>query len=257
MGSLLENKVALVTGGGSGIGKAVARRFAEEGALVTLSDVSQRSGEKTVEELRRDGLHVSFSLTDARDEAGVKSLIASIVADKGRLDIAVNNVGGLDANDTPGISIVDTSYQAWKATIDFSLNSTFLAMKYELEQMAMQGGGVIANTSSTSALLISNKSTPAYSVAKLGVLHLTRTAALQYASRNIRINAVAPGLTKTEAVISAFTPDELTAFGKQAVPLGGILAPRQLADAFLFLCSDASSGITGVVLPVDGGQSAA
>jgi len=255
-GRQLENRIALITGAGAGIGKAVVRRFAEHGALVTFTDISEEVGARAVDELPKAGLSATFVQADARAEDETRRLVETLVSTHGRLDIAVNNVGGLDKDDPPGATITDTSYEAWKSTIDFSLSATFLAMKYELLQMVKQGGGVIVNTSSTAGLRVTKTATPAYNVAKIGVLHLTRTAAVQYARNNIRVNAVAPGFTLTEAVKSYWSEDEREIHCKGS-PRSRFLEPGQLADAFLFLCSDQSSGVSGVVLPVDDGLAVA
>jgi NAD(P)-dependent dehydrogenase (short-subunit alcohol dehydrogenase family) len=176
-----------------------------------------------------------------------------IIAIHGRLDIAVNNVGSTAPTDSGTAMLHETSLQAFQDTTDMALKSTFLSMKHELGVMVRQtSGGVICNTASIAGVRVSAMGSPSYHAAKAAVVHLTRKAAIQYARRNIRVNVVAPGATTTEQVLARFTRDE---FDKLATvhPMGKAVTPEEVAQAFLFLCSDAAASITGHMLPIDGG----
>jgi NAD(P)-dependent dehydrogenase (short-subunit alcohol dehydrogenase family) len=250
-------KVALVTGGASGIGKATVTGLVREGAQVAFTDITAEAGRVFEAELQALDGDVMFIQSDATQEDEVEAVIARIVQRYGRLDVGINNVGNMGKADVLGVRIHDSTLEAFDSTLDVSLKSTFLCMKYEIRQMLAQGGGVIANTTSMAGVRITEHSSPAYTAAKAGVVHLTRYAAVLYAKDNIRVNVVAPGLTETPAVVGAFpTADARNAIASDFHPMGRMMSPEELADAFLWICSDQATGITGLTIPVDGGWSA-
>lgn len=252
-----EGKVALVTGGASGIGKATVEGLAREGAKVAFTDITSDAGVALEKDLKARGSDVMFVRSDATLEDDVKSLVARIVERWGRLDVGINNVGNLGKADHLGVRLHDSTLEAFDGTLEVSLKTNFLCMKYEIAQMLQQGGGAIANTTSLAGVRITPHSTPGYVAAKAAVVHLTRFAAVLYAKDNIRVNVVAPGLTATPAVLGAFpTEDARKAIAGEFHPMGRLMEPEELADAFLWVCSDQASGITGLTIPVDGGWTA-
>lgn len=252
-----EGKVALVTGGAMGIGKATVEGLAREGARVAFTDLVDDAGLALESELKSQGNEVMFVRSDATREDEVQALVAQIVSRWGRLDIGINNVGNMGKADRLGVRIHDATLEGFDSTLDVSLKTNFLCMKYEIEQMLKQGGGVIANTTSLAGVRVTPHSTAGYVAAKAGVVHLTRWAAVLYAKDNIRVNVVAPGLTATPAVLGAFPTEEArNAIASEFHPMGRLMTPQELADAFLWVCSDQASGITGLMIPVDGGWTA-
>lgn len=250
-----ENKIALVTGGASGIGRATVKRFLEQGAKVAFTDVSEVTGQAQADEYKAQGYDVLFVASDATKEDDVASCIQKIVTHYGRLDVAVNNVGGLGKADKPFTLFHLSNLEGWLKTKELTEQTTYLFMKYEIEQMLKQGGGVIANTVSMSGLkTVITPSTAAYSAGKAALVHLIRYTALQYVKDNIRINGVAPGLVNTES-IKKFSEEQKRALLEASQPNGRAVEPEEIADAFLFLCSDQAKSITGITIPVDGGFS--
>jgi NAD(P)-dependent dehydrogenase (short-subunit alcohol dehydrogenase family) len=250
-----RSKVVLVNGGGGGIGRATVKAFAREGALVVYSDISKH-GEALQTELEAEGCETHFTPSDATDEAQVEALIAGVVADFGRLDVAVNVVGGTAAADKSTQLIHETTVEAFQASMDLNLKTVFLCMKHEIRTMLRQGGGVIANTASLAGIRYTDRGSPAYSAAKAGVAHLTRKVALDYARKNIRVNAVAPGITASDRLKSRWSPDAIEALVRDQHPMGRAIDPEETAQAFVWICSDKARGITGLTLPVDGGWAA-
>ena len=252
-----EGKVALVTGGASGIGKATVEGLAREGAKVAFTDITSAAGEALEAQLRAQGHEAMFVRSDAACEDEGKELVATIATRWGRLDVGINNVGNMGKADTLGVRIHDSTLAGFEDTLEVSLKTTFLCMKYELQQMLKQGGGVIANTTSLAGVRITPHASPGYVAAKAAVVHLTRHAAVLYAKDNIRVNVVAPGLTATPAVLNAFaTAETRDAIAAEFHPMGRLMTPQELADAFLWVCSDQASGVTGLTVPVDGGWTA-
>ena len=252
-----EGKIALVTGGASGIGRATVEGLVREGAKVAFTDVGEEAGAALATELAAQGADVMFVRSDATREEDVASLVDQIVSRFGRLDVGINNVGNNGRADHLGVRVHDSTLEAFESTLEVSLKTSFLCMKYEIAQMLKQGGGVIANTTSLAGIRVTEHSTPGYVAAKAGVVQLTRYAAVLYAKDNIRVNVVAPGLTATPAVVRSFpTPDERNELAGAFHPMGRMLEPQELADAFLWVCSDQASGVTGLTIPVDGGWTA-
>lgn len=244
-----NKKVALVTGASSGIGRATAIAFAQEGSFVAVSDVDQAGGLQTVKLIEQLGKEAAYYPCDVSKENEVKSLIQSIVTKWGRLDFAFNNAGveGQQAF-TP-----DCTDDNWEKVIGINLKGVWLCMKYEIPVMLKQGGGSIVNCASIAGLL-GFPGIPAYAASKHGVIGLTRTAALEYAKSNIRVNAVCPGVIQTP-MIDRFTHGEAR-IQKQLVagePVGRVGTPEEIASAVLWMCSDGASFVTGHPLVVDGG----
>lgn len=257
MSGMFEGKVALVTGGASGIGRVTAQFFAREGAKVVVSTARNTAGgEETVRLIETAGGEAAFVRCDVRCEQEVSALVGECVARYGRLDFGFNNAGvGPDGVRIPLYSIVDCPEDVWDITLDTNLKGVFLCLKYEMRQMMKQGeGGVIVNTSSAAAVRV-DPNFCAYNSSKAGLTGLTRTAALEGAPHGIRVNAVLPGpiqntllwqyLTGTTPGVSDRLVDEL--------PLRRVGWPEDVAEAVLWLCSDKASFITGQSLCVDGG----
>jgi NAD(P)-dependent dehydrogenase (short-subunit alcohol dehydrogenase family) len=252
-----SGKTALVTGAAGGIGEVTVRKLAAAGAHVVFSDLKETEGRAVEKDLRDKGANVQFVVSNATDEDQVKALVALAGAHSKGLDIAVNNVGGMGAGDRVDLRIHDTELSAWRATMDFNLTSCFLGMKHQIQAMLASGGGAIVNLTSLAGMRWTEASSPAYSTAKYGVVRLTRYAAVAYAAAGIRVNVVGPGLTATKTVLEYF-PDEKerTALASTYHPMGRMMAPGEIADACLWACSDAASGVTGLTIPVDGGWAA-
>lgn len=245
----LDDKVALITGGSSGIGEAAARLFAAEGAKVIIADVNAKGSEQTVQTIRDAGGQAHFVQTDIAQAADVEALVGRIVALHGRLDCAYNNAGILGEI----VSFVDSDEATWDNTIRTNLKGTYLCMKYEISQMLKQGGGAIVNTTASAAI----KGSPhrsAYAASKAGIISISKSAAMEYAEYGLRINVICPSHTRTPMLKTFFElrPELEASFIAQA-PMGRIAAPEEVAEGALWLCSDASSFVTGHVLAVDGG----
>ena len=243
-----EGKVALVTGGASGIGRASALAFARHGAKVIIADTATGGGEETVRMIKEAGGEALFVEADVTKAADIEALVDKAVATYGRLEYAHNNAGieGMVA------STADYTEEVWDRTIATNLKGVWLCMRYEIRQMLRQGGGVIINTSSGAGLKGASD-LPAYVSSKHGVVGLTRSAALEYAKAGIRINAVCPGIIRTSMFERLHLGDpqgEEKAVAR--IPLGRLGTPDDVANAVLWLCSDASSYISGHALVVDG-----
>ena len=263
MAQLFQNKVALVTGGASGIGQSTAFAFAREGANVVVTDINADAGEQVAKELQQHGVKTLFVRTDVTQAHEVKQLIEQIITTFGQLDYALNNVGGErtpqpDDFDSSGQyvapTVVKMDEERWDYTIDLNLKSIWLSMKYEIPVMERQGSGVIVNTASVAGMLITFMATSAYSAAKAGLIHLSRYAAAYYGPMGIRVNVVVPGLTATPAVVNSLSLSEnLRIEGIDAVPLRSVVQPEDVGEAVVWLCSDQARMVTGHVIPVDAG----
>jgi NAD(P)-dependent dehydrogenase (short-subunit alcohol dehydrogenase family) len=246
-------KTAFVSGGASGIGRANVNKLAAAGACVVFTDVNEAGGRDVERQVRETGADVRFFLCDATDGEAVKSVIDGAFAIKKRLDIAINNV----AKGARGHHVHDTGIEEWRITLDGTLTTTYMAMQAQIPRMLESGGGSIVNITSMAGVRYSDTAGVAYAVAKAGVIRLTEFAAVTYAEQKIRINCVAPGVTATEAVMRYMPdPEVRTAMAKKQHPMGRMMEPEEIADACLWACSDAASGVTGLMIPVDGGWAA-
>jgi NAD(P)-dependent dehydrogenase (short-subunit alcohol dehydrogenase family) len=244
-----RGNVALVTGGGSGIGRAAALAFAERGASVVIADIDPVGGEQTVVGVNERGGEGMFVHTDISQAGEVDELLARTVEAFGGLDRAVNCA----AIASEPAATADCDESNWDRTIAVNLKGTWLCLRAEIKQMLANGGGSIVNTSSVAGV-VGVAGFPAYSASKGGVVQLTRTAALEYAPAGIRVNAVCPGATRTAMLTALVDKHPEMAAGLPALhPLGRIAEPAEIAEAAVWLCSDAASFVTGQVLPVDGG----
>ncbi|WJD60734.1 glucose 1-dehydrogenase [Pseudomonas kurunegalensis] len=246
------NKVALVTGAAMGMGFAAARKFAEAGATVVLADRDAKALQLATEELEGAGHKVLGICCDVSDETQVAAMIRQTVEVFGRLDVAFNNAGIQIAH----TDAADVSKEDYERVMAVNLNGVWHCMQHQLRQMQQQGCGAIVNCSSLGGL-VGNPGFAAYHAAKHGVIGMTQTAALEYASRGIRLNTVCPGVIDTPMVstLLADYPDAMDAIIKKQ-PIGRLGGAEEVAAAVLFLCSDAASFIVGVALPVDGGYTA-
>jgi NAD(P)-dependent dehydrogenase (short-subunit alcohol dehydrogenase family) len=242
-----SGKVALVTGGSRGIGRATALLFAQSGAKVVIGDVDP-AGEETVETIKRDGGEAVFVKTDVRDETEVKNLIATAVKTYGGLNCAFNNAGVLP----PTVALVEMEESTFDQTLAVDLKGVFLCMKHEIAHMLQTGGGAIVNTASIAGL-IAEPGISAYVAAKHGVIGLSKAAAVEYASKGIRINALAPGLVNTAMTKAWFDDPNMSAYFTANTPIGRVSEPAEIAGMVLFLCSDLASFAVGQTFVIDGG----
>ena len=249
MGSEYQGKVVIVTGGSYGIGRAAAIGFAQRGAKVVIGDLDLKRGEETLRRIKEAGGEAIFVRTDVSSESDVKAMVEKTVQNYGKLDCAFNNAG----IHKQFVSTINFTAADWDAMINVNLKSVWLCMKYEIPQMLRQGKGAIVNTSSVAGL-VGAPSNPAYPASKHGVVGITKSTALEFARKGIRVNCVCPGPTRTgmNEELTAANPEMVKAMD-QKVPMGRIGEPEEVAAAAIFLCSDEASYITGHALPVDGG----
>jgi NAD(P)-dependent dehydrogenase (short-subunit alcohol dehydrogenase family) len=245
-GQRLEGRVAVITGGGSGIGLATARRFAAEGATVVIADVSAAAGEAAAEEV--GGASIA---TDVTDQEQVEALFAQTVSRFGRLDVAFNNAGISPPDDD---SILTTELAAWRRVQEVNLTSVYLCCKHAIPHMLEQGKGSIINTASFVAVMGAATSQISYTASKGGVLALSRELGVQFARRGVRVNALCPGPVNTPLLRELFAADpERAARRLVHVPVGRFAEPEEIAAAVAFLASDDSSFMTASQFLVDGG----
>lgn len=243
-----DGKVALVTGGSSGIGRASALAFAREGATVVVADVDIEGGEETAHLISGAGGNAAFIRTDVSRAGDVEGLVERTVETYGRLDCAFNNAG----IEGTGDSTVDCSEEGWDRVINVNLKGVWLCMKFEIPRLLELGKGAIVNNASVLGLV--GARVPDYVASKHGVVGLTRAAALEYAPTGIRINAVCPGSIRTPMIERYIGGDP--AIETQMIadePLGRIGEPEEIAKAVLWLCSEGASFVTGHAMVVDGG----
>jgi len=247
---LVDGKVVMVTGAGSGMGRAGAAIFGREGAAhVYVVDVDDDGGEQTAASVRGAGGAATFVHVDVTDESAVEALVGRIVAEQGRLDCAWNNAGITDV----AAPFTSLSKAGWDRMIAVNLTSVFLCMKQELIQMERQGAGSIVNTSS-GAGIVAAPFLPHYTAAKHGVLGLTKAGAQEYNSRNIRVNAVCPGMTDTAMIQDWFrTSPDIAKAVLATMPGQRLGRPEQVAEAAVWLCGDAADWVSGLSMVVDGG----
>lgn len=244
---LLEDKSAIVTGGSSGIGRATVLEMAAEGARVLVADVDEAGGEAAAREVRDGGGTAVFQRTDVADAGDVEAMVARALSEFGGLDVAFNNAG----IEGPQALLPDQDMADVQRTFDIMINGVFLCMQREIPAMLEGGGGAIVNASSMWGLAAYPEWSP-YMTAKHAVSGMTKVAALEYAARGIRVNAVAPGPILTPLLLRGWKNDPDKASGR--VPMRRIGRPEEVAHAVVWLCSDRASFITGHILPIDGGM---
>lgn len=245
---LVEGKVALVTGAGSGIGRATAEAFAREGAKVLAVDVVVDGGEQTVATIHASGGEATFVRCDVSKAADVEAAVKAAVDTYGRLDCAHNNAGV----EGPMGPMVDYPEADWDRLLGINLKGVWLCMKYEIPRMLAGGGGAIVNTASIAGL-VGFSGFGAYSASKFGVNGLTKVAALEYAGAGIRVNSVCPGVIQTPMVDRLVTAHpEMEPALVAGTPLGRLGQPGEIAEAVVWLCSDRASFVTGHNMAVDG-----
>lgn len=242
-------KTVLVTGGASGIGRATALAFGESKAWVAVADIDEDRGLQTVFMIQEAGGEGLFFKCDFADPSSIQHLFAQITKHMGQIDCAFNNAGieGASAN------TIECTEENWQKIMDTNLRGVWLCMKHEIPLMLQKGGGVIVNCSSIAGL-VGFQNSPAYVASKHGIIGLTKTAALEFAKKNIRVNAVCPGVIETPMVLryTHGDPEALKEFAN-AEPIGRLGKPEEIASAVLWLCSDQASFVTGHSMPVDGG----
>ena len=246
----LEGKVAIVTGGGSGIARATAELFALEGARVAVADFAANAGEETVCAIRQAGGEARFIQVDVSDSAKVMQMAENTLNAYRRIDILFNGAAILSYG-----TALETDDETWNRIISVNLSGTFFCCRAVLPHMIRQGSGSIINVASTTGAHDACARAIAYVTSKGGVTLLSRCLAIDHARQGIRVNALCPGPTDTPMLRNAMTPDELEAFSK-TYPMGRLGRPEELAKAALFLASDDASFVTGSAMYVDGGQTA-
>jgi len=251
MAGILDGKSALVTGGASGIGRATALAMVREGARVAVADQNEAGAAETVAMINSAGGQSIAMAVDVSDEAQVEAMVARSIAAFGRLDCAFNNAGiATRGAGKPGLRTHEMSRQSFDRMMAVNLTGVFLCMKYEITQMLKQGGGAIVNTASIAGL-IGLPTSSNYVAAKHGVVGLTKTAAMEYAQENIRVNCVNPGYIKTPMTdpIMAERYEQLMT----KVPMNRLGRPEEIAEAVVWMCSDRASFMTGASHVIDGG----
>ncbi len=245
----LEGKSVLITGGASGIGRATARAFSAVGARLLIADVDIETGEALVDELARNGAEARFVQADVSNGSEVENMVAACISAYDRLDFAFNNAG-IEGEQAP---TAETPDENWSRVLSINLYGVWLCMKAEIPRMLDGGGGVIVNTSSVAGL-VGFENLPAYVASKHGVIGLTKTAALEYADRGIRVNAVCPGVIRTDMVerVTQGDPDTEKAYADMA-PMKRMGRPEEIAATVVWLCSSQASFVTGHALVADGG----
>ncbi|MCF2206416.1 MULTISPECIES: glucose 1-dehydrogenase [Halobacteriales] len=247
----IDGGVALVSGAASGIGRATAQRFAEEGASVVAADIDVEGGEETVSQIESEGGEATFVETDVTDESDLAAAVEAAVDTYGSLDFAFNNAG-IEGDQ---VSFSDQDNANWNRVLDINLNGVFFAMREEIPAMLESGGGAIVNTSSIAGILGFPNLSP-YVASKHGVVGLTKTAAVEFSSDGLRVNAVLPGVIETPMVARSGEQDpEATEQTIAGIPASRLGQPEEIASAVVWLCSEDASYVTGQPLPVDGGYS--
>ncbi len=254
MPGTLENKTALVTGAGSGIGRATSLALAREGARVVVSDINAEGAEATLSIIKERGGEGVFVHADVSQAADVEALVTGVIQTYGRLDCAYNNAGIEGYMEG---RLHEYPEDIWDRLIDINLKGVWLCLKYEIPRMLEQGGGAIVNTASAAGL-VGSRRLAAYVASKHGVVGLTKAAALEYARDGIRVNAVCPGIIDTPMMdrLIAGRQDDYETTIPTRQPVGRLGTPEEIAEAVAWLCSDAASLVTGIAMSVDGGFTA-
>ncbi len=254
-GNRLKGKVALITGGGTGVGKATARLFAEEGATVVITGRTEKTLKETAADINNGGTRVSFVVSDVSSEADCKSAVEHTVNKFGRIDILFNNAGVCYRANTH-----ETPTGLWNETFDVNVKGAYLMSRYTIPRMIEQSSGSIVNNSSILGLKASPAGFAAYTASKGALNQLTKSMALEYADKGIRVNAICPGTTYTPMMDKLFDEWDEREIGEKRYisvhPIGRLAQPEEIARAVLFLCEDNVKFITGTMLSIDGGMSA-
>lgn len=244
----LTGKTAIVTGAGAGLGKEIARALAQFGANVVIADINGGLAHATARELRKHHVQTIAVKIDVSKEAEIIRLVEQTVETFGKIDILVNNAGIMQK-----VNLEDMSLADWQHIMDVNLNSVFLMSKYVGRDMIAKGGGSIINTASISSFVSNKEPQCAYNTSKAGVLMITKCLASEWAKHNIRVNAIAPGYTRTTMTEAAFANDENLVEIHKLIPMARVAEPSEAASLVVLLASDASSYTTGSVIHADGG----
>jgi NAD(P)-dependent dehydrogenase (short-subunit alcohol dehydrogenase family) len=244
----MKNKVALITGGAAGIGRSCALQFAREGANIVIADIDQDGLEETLDLIKKENVDALYTITDVSKPEDCQAMVEKAVQKFGRLDYAVNNAGiGGEANQTADLSI-----EGWDKVVNINLNGVFYCMKYQIPAMLESEGGAIVNMASILGR-VGFETASAYVASKHGVVGLTKTAALEYSARGIRVNAVGPGFIKTQMIKDLENDPDTYDMLVSRHPIGRLGESDEVAALTVWLCSDHASFITGAYYPVDGG----
>lgn len=245
----MQEKTVIITGGGSGFGREVALKLAKKGAKISVVDISKENGEETVRLCKELGSDAIFIQSDVSKVEDVKRYVAETVDHFGKIDLFFNNAGISGS----GVRTLECSVEEFNAIVGVNLNGAFYGLKFVVNEMLKTGGGVIVNTASLGGV-VGMPTLGAYSATKHAVIGLTKTIAGEYGRENIRINAIAPGTNETP-MVKAFPKEAIEAMA-EAVPMGRLGQPHEVADVVAFLLSDESSYIHGAVISIDGGAAA-
>ncbi|HRN18434.1 MAG TPA: glucose 1-dehydrogenase [Trueperaceae bacterium] len=246
----MAGKVALVTGSGSGIGRAVALEFATRGAAVMVADYNLEGAQETVRQVEAGGGKAAAVKVDVVDEGSVRAMVKTTVETLGRIDFLVNNAGISAAG--PNVPLHEVELKAFERVLDVNVVGTFLGLKHAIPELLKAGSAGVVNLASTMAER-GSPGDPSYTTSKHAVRGLTKSAALTYAAQGVRVNCIGPGVVKTGMTEAIFEDEQTTAWLKSVTPMKRFAEPGEIAKLIVFLCSDDASYITGAYYPIDGG----